>query len=51
MAMQVTCPPCGEVISAETDEDLVAKGQEHARVEHGHELTAEQILDEAQDVA
>ena len=51
MAKQVTCPPCGAVLSADTDDELVAKVQQHARDDHGAELTAEHILGQAQEVA
>jgi predicted small metal-binding protein len=36
--------PCGYVVEAEGDEALVARAQEHAKREHGMELTAEQAL-------
>lgn len=36
--------PCGYLVEAEGDESLVARAQEHARREHGMELTREQAL-------
>jgi predicted small metal-binding protein len=36
--------PCGFVVEAEGDETLVRRAQEHARREHGMELTADQAL-------
>ncbi|HLJ62095.1 MAG TPA: DUF1059 domain-containing protein [bacterium] len=41
---KVVCPPCGTEISAQTDDDLVRKVQEHAKKEHGQDLTREHIL-------
>jgi hypothetical protein len=37
MAKQVVCPPCGEVISGENDDELVTNVIGHAK-NHGHEL-------------
>jgi predicted small metal-binding protein len=50
MAKEVTCPPCGETLRAETDEDLVQKVQQHAKNEHGTDLTADHILESARSV-
>jgi predicted small metal-binding protein len=36
--------PCGFLVEAEGDQALVARAQEHARKEHGMELTPEQAL-------
>lgn len=36
--------PCGYVIRADNDGDLVAKAQQHAKETHDMELTAEQAL-------
>jgi predicted small metal-binding protein len=36
--------PCGFVVEAEGDEALVRRAQEHARREHGMELTTDQAL-------
>ena len=36
--------PCGYVIRADTEQDLVALAQQHARETHGMELTAEQAM-------
>ncbi len=41
---RITCPPCGNILSADTDDELVVIGQEHARVEHNTYLTADYIL-------
>lgn len=43
-AKKITCPPCGNILSADTDDELVAIGQEHAKLEHNTYLTAEYIL-------
>jgi len=36
--------PCGFSVEADGDEALAARAQEHARSEHGMELTTEQAL-------
>lgn len=35
MSVELTCRSCGAVLTAETEDELVELGQEHAR-EHGH---------------
>lgn len=35
MALELTCHSCHNVLSAETEDELVELGQRHA-VEHGH---------------
>jgi predicted small metal-binding protein len=47
MSKQRVCPPCGTVLTAETDDELVAAVQEHARTEHNAEVEREHILEEA----
>jgi hypothetical protein len=37
MTMTLTCHSCGQVLSAETEDELADLGQAHA-VEHGHHL-------------
>ncbi len=37
MTKEVICPPCGESIRAESDDEIVARVMDHAKV-HGHEL-------------
>jgi predicted small metal-binding protein len=52
VAKETTCPPCGEVLRGENDDELVGAVIEHAKV-HGHELgevNREQILSEAREV-
>lgn len=44
---QVNCD-CGKVIQAESDDDLVAAVQKHAREVHEMELSREQILSMAE---
>lgn len=39
----ITCP-CGWSITAETDEELIAKVQQHAKDVHGQNPTKEEIL-------
>jgi predicted small metal-binding protein len=50
MAKEVTCPPCGETVRADNDEDLVRKVQQHAKDERGTDLSAEHILASARAV-
>jgi predicted small metal-binding protein len=35
---------CGRVVRGDSDEELVAAAQKHAREAHGMELTREQVL-------
>ena len=35
---------CGRVLRGDTDDELVAGAQEHAREAHGLELTRDQVL-------
>lgn len=46
---QVSCD-CGTVIREETDDQLVARVQEHARGVHNMDLSREQILSMAEPV-
>ncbi|HXZ83458.1 MAG TPA: DUF1059 domain-containing protein [Acidimicrobiales bacterium] len=50
MAKEVTCQPCGEVIRAEDDDELVAKVQSHAKEQHGKDLDREDVLASAREV-
>jgi predicted small metal-binding protein len=43
MTKLVTCD-CGVVVRSDTDDELVAATQEHARNAHGIELSREQVL-------
>ena len=43
MQKVINCP-CGFVVKAETDEQLVVKAQEHAKDVHQMELSREQAL-------
>lgn len=36
--------PCGSVIEGQSDDEVVAKAQEHAKVTHGMDLSREQAL-------
>lgn len=44
MSMNLTCGPCGTVITADDEESLVAAVQAHARTHDGTELPREHIL-------
>ena len=44
MAKEVTCPPCGEVMRAESDDELVAIVKVHAKDQHGADLDRDDIL-------
>jgi hypothetical protein len=58
MTREVTCPPCGEIIRGESDDELIANARQHS-VEHEHQMPAgmtdEQInahiLSEAREVS
>lgn len=43
MQKVITCP-CGFVVKAETDDQLVAKAQQHAKEVHQQELSRDQAL-------
>jgi predicted small metal-binding protein len=43
MAKSFTCQ-CGVVLRGETDDELIANAQRHAREVHDMELTREQVL-------
>ncbi len=47
MAKIINCD-CGVTLRGDTDEELVAAGQEHAKTVHGIDLTADQLLAMAQ---
>ena len=47
MAKVVNCP-CGEVLKAETDDELVAQVQKHGKEVHNQEPTREEVLAMAQ---
>lgn len=36
--------PCGYIVHADSEEELVSQAQQHAREVHGMELTREQAL-------
>lgn len=44
MSKEVTCPPCGEVIRGSGDDELVTKAQSHAKENHAHDVTRDEIL-------
>ena len=50
MEKEVTCPPCGETMRADNDDDLVQMVQDHAKSEHNTDLTADHILASAREV-
>jgi predicted small metal-binding protein len=43
MRLSITCE-CGRVVSAETDDELVAEAQRHASEAHDMDIPREQIL-------
>lgn len=47
MAKELTCPPCGQVITGQNDGDLVAKVQQHAKEQYDLDLDREHILESA----
>ena len=46
--MKIMRCDCGQVVRGETDDDLVANVQKHAREVHDMEITREQVLAMAQ---
>jgi predicted small metal-binding protein len=46
MSQSLTCRPCGHLITAETEDELVSAVIDHAQSEHGHELSRDHILAE-----
>lgn len=46
MTQSMTCPPCGHVVTADTEDELVSGVIEHAQSAHSHELSSEHILAE-----
>lgn len=49
MAKELTCPPCGEIIRGESDDELVENVQRHAKEQHDTDLSREQILADARE--
>lgn len=43
------CPPCGTPIAAESDEELIAATQGHARDHHDYLPSADEVLSMAHD--
>ena len=43
MSKEIECP-CGYVIRADSEDELVAKAQQHAKEAHEMELSAEEAL-------
>lgn len=48
MAVKMTCGPCGEVITATDEDELVEKVIPHARNDHGVTLSREDVLSYAE---
>lgn len=40
----VVCPPCGTVFEGETEQDVIATTQLHAKEKHDYVLPREEIL-------
>jgi predicted small metal-binding protein len=40
----ILCPPCGAIIVADTEEEVVEKALDHAADRHGSRLTREDVL-------
>jgi hypothetical protein len=47
MALQVTCPLCGQVISGEDEDSLVAAADAHGDENHGMRAPREMIVSNA----
>lgn len=41
----VTCPACNGTISADTQAELIGLVQNHAKKDHGMDLTADKVLE------
>jgi hypothetical protein len=50
MAMQVTCPLCGQTIAGDSEEALVGAADAHGDEKHGMRAPREMILSNAQEV-
>ena len=50
MSKEVTCPPCGEVMSDGSDDALVSQVQLHAKERHDLDLDREHILEMAHEI-
>jgi len=48
MQLSLVCPPCGNVISADSENELVEVTAAHAKSKHGVTLAREEILERAQ---
>jgi DNA-binding NarL/FixJ family response regulator len=48
--LRMTCPPCGEVFAADSEDALIAAVVEHARKLHDFELLDQMSLDELRDI-
>jgi DNA-binding NarL/FixJ family response regulator len=48
--LRMTCPPCGEVFAAESEESLIAMAVEHARKLHDVDLLKNLSLDELREI-
>lgn len=46
MSISLDCPPCGAVLTADTEDALVRAVQQHAREHHNTELSREHLLAE-----
>lgn len=45
MAFSIKCPPpCEATLTADTQDELVTKAQEHAQTVHGETITREDVL-------
>lgn len=50
MSKEVTCPPCGQVMKADDDDELVSMVQSHAKETRNAELDKDHILASAREV-
>jgi predicted small metal-binding protein len=46
MVLAITCPPCGAMLTAESEDELVPLVQQHARDEHGMHVDADEVIEE-----
>ncbi len=50
MAMQVTCPLCGQTITGDSEETLVSAADAHGDENHGMRAPREMIISNAREV-
>lgn len=47
MPLSLTCPPCGQILIADDEDDLIVLTQSHVRDQHGTLVPADEVLEHA----